>query len=69
MRPEDTAMAGGDAEQQPVDLDLRDYFAGLAMQEHMRALSASAMHENVWHDHIARLAWRTADAMLRARSA
>jgi len=48
-------------------MTLRDYFAAKAMQEQMRYLIGSAMHEHVLHDHIAMLAYRTADAMLRAR--
>lgn len=50
-------------------MPLRDYFAAKALPEHMRGLSnwASGSPEE-WHAEVSRLAYMTADAMLKARS-
>ena len=50
-------------------MSLRDFFAAKAMPVHMHALSnADTGGEANWHALIARLAYETADAMLKERS-
>ena len=46
---------------------LRDHFAGLAMPAHMQALSSMQTDPGKWHEVIANLSYKTADAMLEAR--
>lgn len=57
---------------QPTELhtgmSLRDHFAGLAMQQHMQALSAAKTEPGTtWSEVVAALAYQMADAMLCAR--
>lgn len=59
MRPEDTAMAGGDMVAD-VDTELRDYFAAKAMQAYLQGGSAPM-------NTVANWAYQMADAMLKAR--
>lgn len=47
---------------------LRDHYAGLAMQEHMRALSAAKTEPGeTWSGVVAALSYQMADAMIAAR--
>ena len=49
-------------------IDLRDYFAAKAMQMHGEMLSDMAIDgEEAWDEYIAKRAYKTADAMLKAR--
>lgn len=51
-------------------MSLRDYFAAKAMQEHMRAMTNAALGTpGEWNKAIAEMAYLTADAMLKVRSA
>lgn len=49
-------------------MTLRDHYAGLAMQEHMRALSGAKTDPGqTWSGVVATLAYQMADAMIAAR--
>lgn len=49
-------------------MTLRDYFAAKAMQLHGEMLSNMAIDgEEAWDEYIAKRAYKTADAMLKAR--
>jgi hypothetical protein len=51
-------------------MTLRDYFAAKALPAHMAALSTMTVESPAaWHAEMARLAYATADAMLKARQA
>ena len=66
MRPEDTAMAGGDnAGTENEYFELRDYFAAKALQ----GICASGQTSQWTNYRIAAEAYQIADAMLKAREA
>lgn len=74
MRPEDTAMAGGDDVRDKADMDditLRDYFAAKALQGDWVADSSAGVFANDTKQEVlegrAALYYRMADAMLKAR--
>lgn len=53
-------------------MTLRDYFAAKAMQANVVAMSDLSIEADVptpmtWHNEVARLAYMTADAMMKAR--
>lgn len=48
-------------------MSLRDYFAAKAMQVHCHALGPANLPPDEWHREVARVAYMTADAMLKAR--
>ena len=67
MRPEDTAMAGGDKATADEYFELRDYFAAKAMQGFCAYGALSDHNRSHTIDDVADDAYAAADAMLRAR--